>query len=96
MFASVPLLIFEEHVAAPLNQEDRRLDAAMPAETTVNRPTEVWVQVCLPQSDGFRSQLPIRTDLQDEITQGDVRESTFPVVYQHDAAGQLMPARIRV
>jgi hypothetical protein len=67
-----------------VREEPRRLDVAMPSRTVVNRPTELWLQVCLPSSEGFRSSLPQYTRSTEEITRGDVRATTLPVAFPLD------------
>ncbi|PJF42984.1 MAG: hypothetical protein CUN55_09395 [Phototrophicales bacterium] len=37
--------------------EQRRLDVAMPSEVVVGQPTQLWMQLCLPNSIGFRNEL---------------------------------------
>jgi hypothetical protein len=75
----------------------RRLDAAMPGRTAVGRPTELWVQICLPDSEGFRTALPQYTRSGEEITKGDVRENNLAVVFALDQqTGAPLPARLRV
>lgn len=76
-------------------EEERRLDAAIPRETVVNQPTEVWVQICLPGSRGFRDKLPHVTDDGDIIDQRDVRENCFPITFPLDErTGQPQPISV--
>jgi hypothetical protein len=76
---------------------DRRLDAAIPGRIKVEHPTEVWAQVCLPDSSGFRDELPQYTDAGDEIVGGDVRDSRFPVAFPVDpVSGRPLPTQVRV
>lgn len=37
--------------------EQRRLDIAMPSEAVIGQPTQLWVQLCLTSSAGFRNEL---------------------------------------
>lgn len=76
--------------------EQRRLDAAMPSKTTVGNPTEVWVQVCLKDSQGFRERLPLYTRHGDEITRADLHESEFSITFPTGADGKVLPAELRV
>jgi hypothetical protein len=70
------------------HEEERRLDAAMPRQVSVNQPTEVWIQLCLPGSRGFRDKLPHFTEQGDVISQADVREHDLNVQYPLDPVTQ--------
>ncbi len=37
--------------------DQRRVDIAMPSEVVVGQPTQLWLQLCLPASSGFRGDL---------------------------------------
>lgn len=71
----------DEQLLDDIVTESRRFDAAMPANTTVNKPTDVWTQICLPDSLGFREDLPEYTSNRDLITVDDVEESTLQLPY---------------
>jgi hypothetical protein len=81
-----------------IQEETRRVDAAMPGETKVGRPTEVWVQICLPSSEGFRAMLPQYTKTRrEEITTRDVRSGGLAVAFPVDkATGAPQPVLVRV
>ncbi len=57
-----------------MDDQPRRIDAATPAQAIVGTFTEVWVQICMPDSNGFRDELPTFTEYGDEVTQQDVCE----------------------
>jgi hypothetical protein len=78
-------------------EELRRIDAAMPSQVVVDRPTELWVQVCRPGSPGFRSTLPQYTSAGEEISQRDVREGVLSLLFRIDAqTGNLQPVHARI
>ena len=78
-------------------QEPRRVDAAMPSQVTAQLPTECWVQICLPQSKGFRPKLPKVTAANEVIAKKDVRAETLGITFTRDAhGGKSLPARLRV
>lgn len=81
---------------ADLYLEQRRLDAAMPAKATVAESTELWVQICLPGSAGFRKELPSQTRFGDEITATDVRGGTLPLLFPQGPDGKPQPLKVRV
>jgi hypothetical protein len=83
-----PFTIKGPPIARASHEEERRLDAAMPRQVSLNQPTEVWVQLCLPGSEGFRDQLPHYTEQGDVINQADVREQAMNVHYPLDPATQ--------
>jgi WD40 repeat protein len=79
------------------HDEARRMDAAMPSRTAVDQPTEVWVQICLPGSPGFRDDLPQITKAGDVITQQDVQAGKLTVSFPIDPqTGRPSPIRIAV
>ncbi|PSM31007.1 hypothetical protein, partial [Haliangium sp. UPWRP_2] len=83
--------------ADALQQESRRLDAAMPSQVAVKRPTELWTQLCLPGSKGFRARLPKVTESGEEIGKKDVRAETLGIVFPKDPRnGKRLPVRLRV
>jgi hypothetical protein len=77
--------MIEASARPQVQEETRRLDAAMPGQTRVGRPTELWAQVCLPSSDGFRTQLPAFTrSRREQITGRDVRAGGLAVAFPID------------
>jgi hypothetical protein len=73
----------------------RRLDAAMPREVRVNRPTEVWVQVLRAKSEGFRGTLPRFTKSGEEISKDDVRTGAASVPFPKDPiSGKVLPLEL--
>ncbi|MBC8099503.1 MAG: toll/interleukin-1 receptor domain-containing protein [Armatimonadetes bacterium] len=78
-------------------EEQRRLDAAMPRQVTVNQPTEVWAQICLLDSEGFRAKLPHFTPQGDVINQADVRENSLTPLFPIDPlTGKPLPLLVRI
>lgn len=75
---------------------ERRLDAAMPSETQLQSSTEVWVQVCLPASEGFRKGLPQFTSSGEEIGKQDVKGSVVPIVFPIDEKGRVQKIEVRI
>lgn len=76
--------------------EQRRLDAAMPAQATVGVPSEIWVQICLAGSAGFRAQLPSHTRFGDEISAADVNETALPLLFPQGPDGEPQPLKLRI
>jgi hypothetical protein len=73
----------------------RRLDAAMPREVRVDRPTEVWVQVLRSKSEGFRATLPRFTKSGEEIGKDDVRTGAASVPFPKDPiSGRVLPLEL--
>jgi hypothetical protein len=73
----------------------RRLDAAMPREVRVDRPTEVWVQVLRSKSEGFRATLPRFTKSGEEIGKDDVRTGAASVPFPKDPiSGKVLPLEL--
>jgi hypothetical protein len=79
---------------APAPRE-RRLEAAMPQQTKVATPTEVWVKVTLAGAAGLRAELPASVASGDVIQQDDVRGSTFPITFPAED-GRLLPINVCV
>lgn len=73
----------------------RKLIAATPSETHVDRTTEVWVQICQPDSTGFLPQLPLYTQSGEEIGREDAL-SFEAVVHFPKREDRLGGARLRV
>src|SRR5262249_47675941 len=65
-------------------EEERRLDAAIPKSARVYRPTELWVQLCVPNSPGFRSELPKERISELELSQKDISEQSLGVAFPVD------------
>ena len=88
----------QRHTSQPVRHDEaRRMDAAMPSRTAVDQPTEVWVQICLPGSPGFRDDLPQFTKAGDAITQQDVQAGKLTVSFPIDPqTGRPAPIRIAV
>ena len=91
------LVILSEHppqesytpIAIPqIVEEERRLYAAMPRQITVKQPTEIWVQICLPNSRGFRDRLPHTTEEGDIIDQNDIKGGNLAVAFPIDNVTQ--------
>ncbi len=78
----------------PHPTRERRLEAAMPAETAQSAATEVRVKVSLPDSKGLRGELPARLKSGDEIKKADTRQTTFPMTFPLDETGRLLPATL--
>lgn len=78
-------------------EELRRLDAAMPGRISVRRPTELWVQICLTDSEGFRRDLPKYTEGGEEIAKEDVKAGNLHVRYQIDEnTNKPLPTTLRI
>jgi hypothetical protein len=73
----------------------RGLVAAMPSEVVVDQPTEVWVQVCLPDSSGFVESLPQYTSSGEEIGKSNARRSPGSVQFI-EREGRLLNAVLSV
>jgi hypothetical protein len=85
-----------EHKPAGVTRtRSRGLVAAMPSEVVLNRPTEVWVQVCLPRSPGFVESLPQYTSSGEEIAQANARRFPGSVQFR-EREGRLMNALLSV
>lgn len=83
--------------ADTFQHEARRLDAAVPRQVAVQRPTEFWTQLCLPGSKGFRARLPSYTESGDEITKKEVRTGAIGIAFPCDPrSGKALPARLRL
>lgn len=83
--------------ADAFQHEARRLDAAVPRQVAVQRPTEFWTQICLPGSKGFRARLPSYTESGDEITKKEVRTGAIGIAFPCDPrSGKALPVRLRV
>ena len=78
----------------PRTTQDRRLEAAMPAETAQGAATEVRVKVSLTSSKGLRGELPARLKSGDEIKKSDTKQTTFPMTFPVDETGRLLPATL--
>lgn len=76
-------------------QQRRRLDAAMPAECTINIPAEIRVLIAIPSSIGLKAYLPDYTESGEIITKGDVTDSNVRVIFPTDpGTGKLLPAHL--
>jgi hypothetical protein len=67
----------------------------MPSQVVVDQPTEVWVQVCLPDSSGFVESLPQFTSAGEEIGKPDARRSPGSVQFI-EREGHLLNAVLSV
>ncbi len=67
-----------------LQEEARRLDAAMPSQVSQGVPTEVRATLVMPESEGLRALLPDTTEAGDIITKKDVRAGNLSVAYPLD------------
>lgn len=75
--------------------EARRLEAAMPSQTSAGSETEVRAKISLPNSAGLRGELPDITAAGDEIDKADARETSFPIRFPVDPqTGERLPARV--
>lgn len=64
--------------------DQRRLDVSMPSEAVVGQPTQLWIQLCLPTSVGFRNELaniPHSGIPSEASSQGNANPSRKPVGY---------------
>lgn len=78
----------------PQATQERRLEAAMPAETAQGAATEVRVKVSLADSKGLRGELPARLQSGDEIKKSDTKKTTFPMTFPVDKTGRPLPATL--
>jgi hypothetical protein len=78
-----------------MRTRQRGLVAAMPSEVVVDQPTEVWVQVCLPDSSGFVESLPQYTSSGEEIGKSDAKRSPGSVQFT-EREGRLLNAVLTV
>src|SRR5579859_1300618 len=87
---------------APLDEQadskvQRRLEAAMPQQTKVSSPTDLWIKVSLPDSEGLRGELPAVVSSGDVIRREDARSSTFPISFPKDPnTGAMLSATLCV
>lgn len=77
-------------------RSQRRLEAAMPAETPPRAKTEIRVKVSLPESGGLRDELPVKARSGQLIEQQDVMPATFQFEFRRNAAGELLPGVVCV
>jgi hypothetical protein len=84
--------------APQVSQNDtRRLEAAMPAETRAGTETEVWAKVSLPNSEGLRGELPAVVPSGDVIQKSDARATGFPIRFPTDPrTGKRLPAQAQL
>jgi hypothetical protein len=80
----------------PMIEEERRLDTAMPKTARVKQPTEIWVQLCIPSSPGFRDRLPEERTSEFELSREDIGSQSLGVVFPTDAAGLPEPTVLHV
>ena len=81
VFRSLPLET-EKTVERPqMIEEERRLDTAVPQAARIGKATELWVQLCLPDSLGFRRALPENRISELELSQEDVTEHPLAVTF---------------
>ncbi len=73
------------HTLPPTTPTDqRKLEAAMPAETQPGTDTEVWAKISLPDSPGLRGELPAVVASGDVIQKDDTRFTGFPIRFPVD------------
>ncbi|MBC7812056.1 MAG: toll/interleukin-1 receptor domain-containing protein [Burkholderiales bacterium] len=81
--------------AVATSTQPRRLEAAMPAQTTQGTKTELWVKVSRQDSEGLRGQLPATVVSGDIIQKSDARADIFPLTFKRDEkTGELLPAEV--
>ena len=80
----------------PMIEEERRLDTALPKTARVKQPAELWVQLCVPSSPGFRDQLAEERTSEFELSQEDIGSQSLGVVFPTDAAGLPEPTGLQV
>jgi hypothetical protein len=85
----------EEKARQVARTRRRGLVAAMPSEVVIDQPTEVWVQVCLPNSSGFVASLPQYTSSGEEIGKSDARSSPGSVQFT-EREGRLLDTVLSV
>ncbi|NJL04642.1 MAG: hypothetical protein HC911_06975 [Chloroflexaceae bacterium] len=87
----------QQNVSPPFTEQPRRMIAAMPAQSRIHVPTEIWVQICIKGSYGFKSELPKSTDFGDEITKDDVKKECLAVRFPNDPkSGQPQSADVLI
>lgn len=77
-----------------VTEQARRLEAATPRQTRRGIPTEVWVKVVLPASEGLKAELPAVVASGDVIERDSVRSSSFPIAFEQGSDGKLLPAEV--
>jgi hypothetical protein len=85
----------EAEAPVVMRTRPRGLVAAMPSEVVVDQPTEIWVQVCLPDSSGFVESLPQYTSSGEEIGKSDAKRSPGSVQFT-EREGRLLNAVLTV
>ena len=97
ILAGIPRLHGESISRRDHIEESRRIDAALPKELQLGHPTELWAQILLPESIGFRDILPAFTKLGDIITKQDVRASRMSTAFPIDpASGSVLPQLLQI
>jgi|GEM_PF-142284 len=87
---------FNRIEAPEFKEEPRRIDAAMPRETAVDRSTPVQVMICLPDSAGLEAFLPKRAG-KDEVKKKDVRKGGLTIAFPVDKkTGKVQPALVKI
>jgi len=73
-------------------EEDRRLEVASPSIAGINDVVEVWVKICLANSDGLKRELPDEADFPGTPSKADARDKFMAVAFeQDDRTSKLLP-----
>ncbi len=91
----LPRSVEEEGEEEPLAQ-DRRLEAAMPAQLIVQQTTELLVMVPLKDGKGLRAFLPLETDNGEIIDEGDVAGVGATITFSDKEQSTLVYLNVRV
>ena len=73
-------------------EEDRRLEVAVPSVASHEDVVEVWVKVCLSESEGLKQELPELAEFSGAPIKDDAREKFMAVAFEEDPkTQQLLP-----